>query len=256
MRPLDQRTIQLGEKRIDFRLARSSRATKLRIRVDASGVEVFQPSDCEDEAVDAFLVANEDWLLSQVDRISHITSVINRSLENGDLLFRGVVTRVGVERVSTPPRSNRIQHADGSLLVQVGSASPVSPVRTLESWLRRQARNEIEPRLRMVAETLGVSPGRLYIMDQRTKWGNCSSLGNLSFSWRIIMAPDWVLDYLVAHEVAHLAVPNHSKEFWLTLQSICPQVDRARSWLSENVTRMKVDLASLIEGGDLSPAPT
>ena len=173
------------------------------------------------------------------------TSSANRDLGNDHLLFRGAPTRVGVEQVPAA-RTNRITHLEGSLVVRVGSESPVSAVRSLENWLQKEARREIENRLGSLADKMAVTPGRLHIMNQRTKWGNCSSRGNLSFSWRTIMAPDPVIDYLVAHEVVHLAVPNHSKQFWLTLQSICPQVDRARSWLSENVGPMRVDLESLI----------
>ena len=71
-------------------------------------------------------------------------------------------------------------------------------------------------------------------MGQRTKWGNCSALGNLSFNWRLIMAPDFVLRYLVTHEAVHLAIPDHSQKFWLTVRSFCPETERAKQWLSAN----------------------
>ena len=71
---------------------------------------------------------------------------------------------------------------------------------------------------------------------------NCSRLRDLSFSWRIIMAPDSVLRYLVTHEVVHLAVPDHSQRFWLTVQSICPDAERGRQWLAANGARLMVDL--------------
>jgi len=93
-----------------------------------------------------------------------------------------------------------------------------------------------------VAEKLGVEIGRIYVMDLRTKWANCSRLRNLSFSWRIIMAPDSVLRYLVAHEVVHLAVPDHSQRFWLTVQSMCSDTERGRRWLAANGARLMIDL--------------
>jgi predicted metal-dependent hydrolase len=71
-------------------------------------------------------------------------------------------------------------------------------------------------------------------MDQRTKWGNCSAQGNLSFNWRLVMAPEFVLRYIVTHEMVHLAVPDHSRKFWLTVQSLCPETERARQWLVAN----------------------
>jgi predicted metal-dependent hydrolase len=79
-------------------------------------------------------------------------------------------------------------------------------------------------------------------MCQRTKWGNCSALGNLSFNWRLIMAPDFVLRYLVTHETVHLAIPDHSQRFWLTVQSLCPETERARQWLVANAHRLLTPL--------------
>ena len=87
-------------------------------------------------------------------------------------------------------------------------------------------------------------------MDQRTKWANCSRLRNLSFSWRIIMAPESVLRYLVAHEVVHLAVPDHSQRFWLTVQSICSDAEQSRQWLVANGSRLMLNLNDVF----ISPA--
>jgi predicted metal-dependent hydrolase len=118
----------------------------------------------------------------------------------------------------------------------------VPAAKSLERWLRRSARTAIEAQAAAVAEKLAVEMGRIYIMDQRTKWANCSRRRNLSFSWRIIMAPDFVLKYLVTHEVVHLAVPDHSQRFWLTVQSICTDAERGRQWLAANGARLMVDL--------------
>jgi predicted metal-dependent hydrolase len=82
-------------------------------------------------------------------------------------------------------------------------------------------------------------------MGQRTKWGNCSTLGNLSFNWRLIMAPDFVLRYLVTHEAIHLAVPDHSQKFWLTVQSFCRETEQARRWLVANERRLTEPLPKL-----------
>lgn len=83
-------------------------------------------------------------------------------------------------------------------------------------------------------------------MDQRTKWGNCSARGNLSFSWRLVLAPAVVLRYLVTHEAVHLAIPDHSAKFWLTVQSLCPEMERAKQWLSRHHMQLTVDLANVV----------
>jgi predicted metal-dependent hydrolase len=108
--------------------------------------------------------------------------------------------------------------------------------------MRAKVRKEIEQHVDAFARRLGVTPGKLYVMEQRTKWGNCSRQGNLSFNWRLIMATRSVLTYLVAHETLHLAIPDHSQRFWLTLQSICPDMERSRQWLAANSGLIRADL--------------
>lgn len=93
---------------------------------------------------------------------------------------------------------------------------------------------------------LSQRPVRVYVMEQRTKWGNCSSRGNLSFNWRLVLAPNLVLWYLVTHEVAHLVVPDHSAKFWLTVQGLCPEMERAKQWLSRHHAQLTVNLDSVV----------
>ncbi len=83
-------------------------------------------------------------------------------------------------------------------------------------------------------------------MGQRTKWGNCSAGRNLSFNWKLILAPDFVLRYLVTHEAVHLAIPDHSAKFWLAVQSLCRETERAKQWLSASGHELTADLASVL----------
>ena len=85
-----------------------------------------------------------------------------------------------------------------------------------------------------------VTPGRLYVMGQRTKWGGCSRRRNLSFNWRLVMAPPEVLDYIVVHELVHLIEPYHSKKFWLIVRSRCPRFETYKRWLRENEDRLGI----------------
>src|SRR5262249_3460646 len=139
---------------------------------------------------------------------------------------------------------SRIIQNDACLVIQTAKQPLTAPVRTLENWLRREARREIERQLSLVTARLKKRPRKVYIMGQRTKWGNCSRLQNLSFNWRLIMAPEHVLRYLVTHEAVHLAVPDHSRKFWLTVLSLCPETERAKQWLSATGQRIQIDLNS------------
>lgn len=108
-----------------------------------------------------------------------------------------------------------------------------APRRVLD-FLKSEARKAFEARVLDHASRLGVKPARITVRDTASRWGSCSSGRSLSFSWRLILAPDFVLDYVVAHEVAHLREMNHSPRFWATVQSIFPEFETARKTLRDS----------------------
>lgn len=124
-----------------------------------------------------------------------------------------------------------VRRQDGTLIAE---GRPEHVPRRVRDWLCAEARTEIIRRVRTKAMTLGRQPGRIAIRDQRTRWGSCSHSGNLNFSWRLIMAPEPVLDYVVAHEVAHLRELNHGRRFWALVERLCERPDWSRRWLVEN----------------------
>lgn len=117
--------------------------------------------------------------------------------------------------------------------IVVPGGAPDMP-RRLEAWLKREARREIVARAQAAAARLGLTVGRVQLRDPSSQWASCSARGTLSFSWRLILAPEEVLDYVVAHEVAHLEEMNHSGKFWRLVERLCPHAERARTWLREH----------------------
>lgn len=103
--------------------------------------------------------------------------------------------------------------------------------RRVRDWLRREARRRIAEMAHAKAAGIGRTVARVSVRDQQSRWGSCSGTGNLSFSWRLILAPAEVLDYVVAHEVAHLAEMNHSPRFWLLVDTLTDHAAFGRSWL-------------------------
>jgi len=101
-------------------------------------------------------------------------------------------------------------------------------------WYREQARAVITERVKLYATRHGFKYRKIRITSARTRWGSCSSMGNLNFTWRLVMAPPEVIDYVVVHELAHLRVNNHSKEFWKQVEGIMPDYKQRLKWLKEN----------------------
>jgi predicted metal-dependent hydrolase len=217
----------------------------LRVRVGFNGVEIVQPTNRTDEDGVAFLDANGEWIADQLDRVDHLRRVRLTERHQGEILFRGEQTPVRIEPISGNSRGNLIRLVEGEIVVKRPSGSRTPTSRSLENWLRHQARAEIEKQLSTILARLRQEPRRVYVMNQRTKWGNCSTLRNLSFNWRLILAPDFVLQYLVTHEAVHLVIPDHSAKFWLTVQSLCPMTERAKQWLSANSHRLTVRLQTI-----------
>jgi hypothetical protein len=126
------------------------------------------------------------------------------------------------------PGRERVHRRGDALLVP---AAPAHRGPALERWYRRAARAEIAPRLDRACEQTGSAYTKLTIRAQRTRWASCSRTGAMSFNWRLLLAPEPILDYVVWHEVCHLEVMDHSPRFWALLASRCPDCRRQASWL-------------------------
>ena len=235
---------------IRYRVVQSRNARKLRLRVGPSGVEVISPRERRSDEIESFVRLHANWISGQLRRIESLRGIRRpQHLSAGDILLRGEPTTVRIEINAPNSGRNRVTYDDACLTIHTGEMSQTPAVRTLENWLRKEARQEIARHLAVVTTRLNRFPRKVYIMGQRTKWGNCSRLQNLSFNWRLVMAPEYVLRYLVIHEAVHLAIPDHSRKFWLTVQSLCPEAERAKQWLCSSGPRIQVDLDSVVQDG-------
>jgi predicted metal-dependent hydrolase len=122
---------------------------------------------------------------------------------------------------------------DGRRTLCVAGEAP-HVARRVRDYLKREAKRELEIASRRYAEQLNVKVKRVSVRDQASRWGSCSTTSVLSYSWRLILAPPFVLDYLAAHEVAHLVEMNHSRAFWRIVGRICPNTARAKTWLDSH----------------------
>lgn len=245
VKTLQEHTIELDGRRVLYRTVASRSARQLRVRVGPGGVEVTRPKDRSHAEVKSFLIERAPWLLEQLRRVDRLRSIrLPEQRVAGQIVFRGVPTRIRLEVEQNRARRNMVVRVDGEIVLRQGGACTTPPSRSLERWLRKEARVAIEAQLTTLGPRLRQEPDRVYVMGQRTKWGNCSAQRNLSFNWRLILAPDYVLRYLVTHEAVHLAVPDHSAKFWLLVQSLCPETERAKQWLSAQGRQLWIDLAA------------
>lgn len=207
-----------------LQVRRERRARRLRLRVDVrdgSPVLVMPPRASLRQGL-AFAAAHAGWLRA---RIAALPPRI--ALAAGTTLpLEGVPHRLAQ---GEGWRSVTIE--DGTILV---GDPPGDFARLLLAWLKRRARNAIVARATLLAERLGRPFGRITLRDPHSRWGSCSRKGDLSFSWRLILAPPSVLDYVVAHEMAHLVEMNHSAAFWKIVAGLAPDHAEAQAWLARH----------------------
>ena len=141
--------------------------------------------------------------------------------------------------VETPDLSRSEIAQEGDELILRRGADRAAPQQVLREWLVDRARETFAERVAHWAPRIGVTFKRLSIRDQRTVWGSCTRAGDLSFNWRIIMAPPEALDYLVIHELCHRLEMNHSKRYWANVAKHCPDWKKQRAWLRDHSRRLK-----------------
>jgi predicted metal-dependent hydrolase len=224
--PLTFTTLLRGRP-VTYRLVTSRRARAWRVSIHPdAGLSVIVPAGTRLD-VPALLNAHAGWIHRHLDRLSRDPSPRRSPLAHGCVLpYRGTLLRLEVtcDRSEAPHFDPTI----GLLRVNVGDRRIVTDV---EAWYRRQADGVIRERLVAVNARFGYRFARVSIRDQRTRWGSCSPTGNLSFNWRLLMAPPSVLDSVVAHELTHLVDRTHAPRFLRRLALMDPAYDAHRRWL-------------------------
>jgi predicted metal-dependent hydrolase len=206
----------------DYTVRRSDRARRIRVSVDPErGVQVTLPRRAALRDAAAAVAQLRPWIDRRLADVAAAQALV---AARGDAIpFLG-----GELRLEAEPGRTRV-HRRGDVLL-----TPIDGGVALERWLRRAAHEAIAPRAHAAAGALGATVRRISIRDQRTRWGSCSSTGALSFSWRLVLAPVEVLDYVVWHEACHLRVMDHSPRFWALVAEHCPGYDQPRRWLRRN----------------------
>ncbi|MFT6557896.1 M48 family metallopeptidase [Sneathiella sp.] len=209
-------------------LRRSARAKRLKIRVEANrSVTVVLPRGISDATALSFVEKEHRWVLAQLAKID--APVPFSDAEMVPVLGREYILR------HCPDRRGVVS-IEGREILVCGQRAHMA--RRFEDWAKRHIRSLILEKVTEYAEKAGVSFGRITVKDQKSRWGSCSSAGNLNFSWRLIFMPEFVVDYIVCHEVCHLVHLNHSRDFWRLNRRLCPDTEKAKAWLKENGSKV------------------
>lgn len=214
-------------------LRRRPTARRITLRVSAATGEVVitLPSRTAVNTAQRFATSHAGWIAARLARVPERVLFVPDAI----LPLRGEPHRVQLR--DTRSGTVRVEEGEGDPVLSV-SCDPAHVPRRIRDYLTREARRDLLEAVERYAPLLGQRPVRITLRDTRSRWGSCTARGELNFSWRLILAPPMVLDYLVAHEMAHLREMNHSARYWALLRGLCPNVDAAEAWLKRNGTSL------------------
>ena len=220
-------TIALDRKTYLVRVRHHAQARRYTLRIQSVTREIVLTMPLRGSLKQAreFAEKHSGWIAARLQRLPQAAPFAHGTL----LPLRGAEHRI-VHRHGA--RGTVWTESEGSeRLLCVAGKAPHVP-RRVRDFLKREAKRDLEAASRRAAQALSVSIKRVTVRDQSSRWGSCSTAGVLSYSWRLILAPPFVLDYLAAHEVAHLIEMNHSRAFWQLVERICPHTAAAKAWLA------------------------
>lgn len=226
-------SVTVNGRALPLTIRENARANRMTLRIEPGGqaLKLTIPRGLPGHEVDAFLTRHHAWLMT---RLAHVPDS-GPLVEVGKVAIRGVEHRI--EMTGKLRGLAEQTEIDGVAVLRV-AGSPEHTGRRVADHLKRVAKRELEALVAGHAARLGETVRSISYKDTKSRWGSCTSRGNLSFSWRIAMAPDFVIDYLAAHEVAHLKEMNHGPRFWATCRELCPRTDEAKRWLKQNGSRL------------------
>lgn len=214
----------LGGRDVSVSVRRSDRARRIGLTIDPmGGVELVVPRRVAMADADRFLESEAEWVLARLAAMPPRVPFAHGA----------VIPVLGRERriVHLPLFPPEVRD-EGEELVVGGPEEGIAA--TVTAWLTALARDVLGGEARAKAATLDLTVAGVTVRDQRTRWGSCSVRGRLSLSWRLVLAPPDVRDYVVSHEVAHLKELNHGPNFWALVEWLCPGHARPRRWLRDN----------------------
>ncbi len=233
--PPTERTHRVAGRELPLRIVENARAKRLTLRIEPGGRGLritVPPGLSRSREVEAFLDRHTGWLEEKLKKLPErpvVRAGIKIPVRGEPHLIVHETGRRGAAHVAT---------RDGApVLVVYGD--PEHLPRRVADFLKREAKRDIEALVARHTATINKRARAIRFRDTKSRWGSCTSDGVLSFSWRIMMAPPLVIDYLVAHEVAHLREMNHGPRFWKLCKELSPETDRCKDWLKRNGTALQ-----------------
>ncbi len=229
------RKVRKGGTAIEYELKTSVRKT-IGIRVNARRVLVGAPQGMPLKDIDAFVLSRFDWIMQALDASRAIEQKAQERAEEGFSEGAPIPLEGRNHTLRLVRAARKTVRTEGTSLIVSGPDQSTETVREqVRRYLIDRAMERLSERVKHFGAIMEKSPGRITIREQKTRWGSCSSLGNLNFNWKLIMAPPEALDYVVIHELCHMIEMNHSPAFWAQVERRMPDYKKWRDYLKKGI---------------------
>jgi predicted metal-dependent hydrolase len=224
--------IELGDQRIAYTLKRTRRRRSIALLIDERGLRVAAPLSAPQQAIDSLLREHAAWVLRKVGDWQQNRPPPRQWIAGEQIMYCGAPLTLAVDAGIEAPLL-----ADNRLLVGPPALAPAAIEIRVRNWLRRQALDLYTRRCAVFSAQLGLQAPAVRLSNARTRWGSCHASGRISMNWRLVQAPQAWIDYVAAHEVAHLRQMNHSPAFWHTVAALVPDYAERRAALRRDAQR-------------------
>lgn len=232
------RNFTIGNLSIPYELINNDKSKHIRVLMSIEGMRVSKPKRVKFDEVENMLKSKTKWIYKHYMEFQSIKAEKHeRKWQSGEcILYMGSNYNISV--LEYDGLKTIVNFRDAKFEVFVNKLLADEQKRSsieieFRKWFIRMTKKIIEERLELYCKKLGFSYNQFRIKEQKTRWGSCSKKGNLNFNWKLIMAPQWVIDYVVLHEICHLKYLNHSKEYWNMVSLYMPEHKKAQQWLKK-----------------------
>ncbi|SFM07474.1 M48 family metallopeptidase [Pelosinus propionicus] len=232
-------TFKIDNYQLTYTIIYQKNRKSVQLKLNSSShLTITAPTRFSKEGIEEIILEKRKWIVKQITKLTAAASnPINKSVcDKAVILFLG---QPHILKFMSKDIHKPIVHVEeNQIMLHMFPLTEKNTNETaekiLKQWYIHHATNTLVARTAFWASIIKVNPRRITIKEQKTRWGSCSSKGNINYNWRIIMAPINVIDYLVIHELCHLRIPNHSKSFWQEVGKYSPHFKQCREWLHAN----------------------
>jgi predicted metal-dependent hydrolase len=229
-------SIKFGNQVLNYTLSRSNRRKTLSMSVNQSGLSIIAPSNTPIEIIESTIIKKAAWILKQFKDFDEMANRIHvRSFLSGEKLpYMGRQYRLKIEKLDI--KKPVLRFYQGRFIAELPNDITDDQLRDTVyplyvEWIKSRALEFTKVRIKKFILKLQVEPKTIAIRGQEQRWGSCTPKGEILLNWRIFLAPTSIIDYVLAHEMAHLKHMNHSREYWETLRMLLPDFEQRKEWL-------------------------